>query len=220
MTFPHLIGITGYKRSGKDSVAHVLIERYGYTRIAFADTLKEMALDINPVILVEDHELLGNDEAWYRIMAAPSWSPATRTILLADLVEAVGWEIAKEHHEVRRFLQRLGTEGVRNHLGDDAWLRAWHRRAQPIDYSTDGAHPKIVVPDVRFANEANHLRLAGGTIWRVERPGTEPDGHASETELDTIQADMIIHNSGPLAQLDDLIRIHFEGITLGESNRD
>jgi hypothetical protein len=35
-----LLGITGYKRSGKDTVALVLQQHYGYARVALADRLK------------------------------------------------------------------------------------------------------------------------------------------------------------------------------------
>lgn len=194
MTLPHLIGITGLKRSGKDSVARVLIERYGYTRIGFADTLKEMALAIDPVIPQFE-------------TGAIRHATARQHVGLAEFVEHFGWERAKENQHVRRFLQRLGTEGVRNHLGANAWIDAWYRRAQPINLSADGDHPRIVVPDVRFANEAHTLRLAGGTIWRVERAGAHSDGHASETELDTLYADQTISNNGTLDELADKVDV-------------
>jgi len=41
--YPSIIGITGYAQNGKDSIGDVLIEHFGYTRIALADPLKEMA---------------------------------------------------------------------------------------------------------------------------------------------------------------------------------
>jgi len=36
-----IIGLTGYAQSGKDTVADILIEQYGFTRIAFADKIRE-----------------------------------------------------------------------------------------------------------------------------------------------------------------------------------
>ena len=35
-----LVGLTGYKQSGKDTFAKVLVEEFGFTRLAFADALK------------------------------------------------------------------------------------------------------------------------------------------------------------------------------------
>src|SRR5579863_3132559 len=36
-----IIGITGRKRSGKDTVGNYLVEHYGFVKVSFADTLKE-----------------------------------------------------------------------------------------------------------------------------------------------------------------------------------
>lgn len=43
-----LIGLTGYARSGKDTVANYLVSDYGFVRIGFADKLKELAVMIDP----------------------------------------------------------------------------------------------------------------------------------------------------------------------------
>lgn len=40
---PRIIGLTGFKGSGKDEVGRILTERYGYRRVAFADALKKLA---------------------------------------------------------------------------------------------------------------------------------------------------------------------------------
>lgn len=76
----------------------------------------------------------------------------------------------------RTMLQRLGTQGVRVSLGEDAWLKAfaaWRQRT--------GAR-RIVVPDVRFPNEAEFLDRLGAVFLVVRRPeasAVEPS-HVSE----------------------------------------
>lgn len=42
MNYPTLIGITGRARAGKDTIASHLVERHGYTRMAFADPMRDM----------------------------------------------------------------------------------------------------------------------------------------------------------------------------------
>lgn len=42
MSYPQLIGITGRARAGKDTIASHLVERHGYTRMAFADPIRDM----------------------------------------------------------------------------------------------------------------------------------------------------------------------------------
>lgn len=168
------IGITGYKRSGKDTIASVLVE-HGFTRIGFADPLKSMALSCDPFV-----EIHGRTPEFAR---------------LTEIVGLLGWELAKDHEDVRRFLQRLGTEGVRDHLGPDAWVNALKLRADQEGLT------RIVVPDVRFMNEAAAIRKWGGQIWKVHRPGCLSDGHASEAYIEQIDADVEFHNTGEITDL-------------------
>ena len=44
------VTLSGPAQSGKDTLALVLVEDHGWTRVAFADPLKEMALAIDPWI--------------------------------------------------------------------------------------------------------------------------------------------------------------------------
>lgn len=103
---PNPIGLTGRATSGKDSVGQILVSEYQYTRVAFADALKSMALALDPIV-----DRLGQETLLHPVR-------------LHALVRADGWEAAKMNPEVRRFLQALGTEAVRDHLGEDAWIRA------------------------------------------------------------------------------------------------
>lgn len=176
------IALIGRARSGKDSIAKVLVKSHGYRRVAFADPLKAMALSINPSIV-------------YHV---PGFTPPEGSnILLADLVEHVGWERAKDDYpEVRRLLQQMG-HAVRQ-LDPDFWLRQGLRSAH-----ASGA--PVVVTDVRYLNEAHALRHAGYYTVRVVRPETEPipgTEHASETELDGYPTDMTFVNNGTLATLE------------------
>ena len=185
-----VIGVTGYKRSGKDSIAAVLTSEYGYTRVALADPLKKMALAIDPVVALS----------------------ADSSIRLSRLIERDGWEKAKAVDDVRRFLQRLGSEGVRDTLGSDAWLLRLRRTLTGQD-TLIGAHHasvdpqlKVVVPDIRFPNEAEAVRDMGGHIWRVTRPGCESDGHQSEAGIDRIVPDIVLGNEGSLEDLASAVK--------------
>lgn len=170
------VGIVGRKRAGKDTAALTLIREFGFTRVGFADALKELALATDPPIT--------------------TGSP----VGLADVVGAIGWERAKDEWSgVRRTLQRLGT-GARNVLGVDVWLRAFDLRAQQV------AGP-LVVPDVRFPNEADHLRAHGFVILRIDRTGTDAgDMHVSETELEHIRPDYQITNDSTVDALAERVR--------------
>ena len=45
-----IIVLTGYARSGKDSVAKVLVEQYEFTRVAFADKIKDLLVEMDPIL--------------------------------------------------------------------------------------------------------------------------------------------------------------------------
>lgn len=173
-----LIGLMGQKRSGKDTVALHLVGRHGFARVAFADRLKAAALDLNPYAgMVPTPGAL-----------AP-WHP-TR---LRDVVDARGWEGAKEIPEVRRTLQRLGV-AMRN-VQHDVWVAATMRDVY-------AAGDDVVVTDVRFPNEAEMVRKMGGYLVRVDRPGLpDDDGHVSEHAWRSIVPDFVVNNDGDLEDL-------------------
>ena len=172
-----IVGVTGYARHGKDTTGNFLVENYGFMRYAFADQLKSMAITLNPII---------------RTFTFPKHAER-----LATLVALQGWDKAKENAEVRRFLQVLGTEAVRDHLGQDAWVDALDKKLNDDEVTRDN---DVVITDVRFHNEAQFVKRNGGEIWRVKRleyaDGVIRDfdnglgtDHPSERFVDSIKAD-------------------------------
>jgi hypothetical protein len=187
---PPVIGLTGYARSGKDTVAAFLVERYGYTRLAFADILRTFASTLNPLVPLE------GDRVFAR---------------LADLVDGVGWDTAKTSvPEVRRLLQRLGTECGRALLGDTVWIDAAFRQMEPDRH--------YVISDVRFPNEVEAIRAhdpRNNMILRLVRPGVGPvNNHPSEAELRTEHRlfTVELHNTGTINDLHAMVRDVFENL--------
>ena len=52
-----IIGLSGYAQSGKDTVAEILVEEYGYTRVAFADIIKQAVYLLDPIVNVSGMRL-------------------------------------------------------------------------------------------------------------------------------------------------------------------
>lgn len=129
------------------------------------------------------------------------WS---RTALEGDTPESRAWREMADPWWAERLgiagltprwaLQRVGTEAMRQGVHADVWVAAMERRLQL-------AEGRVVVSDVRFANEAAAIRAAGGVLVRVVRPGCEAAGHASETSTADVCEDVLLCNDGTLEQL-------------------
>lgn len=170
--YPKVIGLTGYAQSGKDTVGTYLKNVYQYQRVAFADSVRDSVALLDPWIADGIH-----------------------TFRLSHLLETVGWDEAKvKHYEVRRLLQVMGTEVGRMLFGPNVWIDIAARKA--------AEHERVVITDVRFANEAEWIRSQDGVVVKVERPGVGAvNGHASEN-LD-FDVDHTVMNAGSLHDLYD-----------------
>lgn len=180
-----LIGLSGFSGAGKDTAAAAVLN-LGWRRVAFADKLRQVAYALDPIVVVD--------------------SGPAGPVRLAELVDTLGWEATKRSYlEVRRLLQRLGTDAGRQVLGDDLWVEA----------ALGDLHGPTVITDVRFRNEAAAIRARGGFVFRIERPGVGAlvgaDGqvHPSETALAGFDFDAVLENGG---SPDDLAALMVEAV--------
>lgn len=171
-----LVGLSGYAQVGKDTAAKGLARIASFERRAFADKLKALALEIDPLIEYNQNPFGGD---------------------LANLYELVmthGWEEAKRIPEVRQFLQDLGV-ALRETLGEDIWIRALERTMS--DYGI------YVITDVRFPNEREWIKQHGGVIIQIQRPGVgRVNDHESEN---LVHPDGIVYNTGSPEELGERV---------------
>ena len=82
-----------------------------------------------------------------------------------------------------------------------------------------GRHPdtaRIVIPDVRFPNEAaftHYYADCTTRLVRVHRPGTDAGTHPSELHTGALGETLTLVNDGSLADLCDLVDGYLEGLT-------
>ena len=175
MTAPRIIGLySPAPQSGKTTIAKML-SRHGYTRVSFADPLKEMT-----VFLLRH---LGY-----------SWEKASDLVFIDK--SALLPEIKTTP---RHILQTLGTEFGRQCIHPDLWLICWRKRTE-VELARGN---NVVVDDVRFPNEADLVRSLGGQLWSITRTGvTNSETHPSEGSLNTYpEFDYRITNDGTLSDL-------------------
>lgn len=173
-----VLGLSGWARSGKDSVAEFLEERCGYTKMSFAQPMKDALVTLNPMIDVLENR-----------------------VNLKTALGGMDWDYLKSvSTEIRPLLQRLGTEVGRQMFDEDFWVDL------ALKQIPDGA--KVVFADVRFPNEAEAVRKLGGQVWRIERDGFGPaNDHISEHALNKYDFDQRIYNDKDLENLWDKVGV-------------
>ena len=160
-----IIGISGKKQSGKDTISDYLIEKYNFIKYGFADPIKEIA---RIIFGFTDEQLFGKDK---------------------EKIDSF-WGI-----KPRDFFQKFGTdygqfvfpEHFPNIFQDkdkrSLWVmifKKWY--LQQIEKNPS---VKIIINDVRFEHEFNCIKELGGYIFRVQRSNySYKDIHISENELD------------------------------------
>ncbi len=175
MTNFNLIGISGRKRHGKDTLGDYLVKHHGYTKIGFADALKEACKAIFGF----------NEEQLY-----------------GDLKEVDDkfWKTSP-----RKVLQYVGTDLFRDRISDvlpevqqDIWIKVVENKI------LQNPDKRYVITDVRFDNELEFIKRLNGLSIKVQRTNLKhniTDEHSSESYIDNLVTDCVINNNGTLEQL-------------------
>ena len=165
---PRLIGITGKAGAGKDTLADYLVSRFGYRKYSLSSPLKRLL-----------NERFGwSDWQWQD----REWKERPAITGMFEAFGQVG--IQDPALSPRQLAQWLGTEVGRYLGGDDVWVNMMEREWRSLNETntqTFGELPRMVVPDVRFDNEARRIHLLGGVVLRVVRDGVSVvPAHVSE----------------------------------------
>lgn len=142
-----------------------------------------------------------NAHGYVRVAFADRLKRGAMTIL-GFTEEQVYDEVAKEQEDPfwgfkpRFALQGIG-DGLRKHVVGDIWIRAAFRGVES---------KRVVIPDVRYPNEAEAIKARGGLVIRIDRPRRVLEGdlakHASETAMDSYEGwDDVLDNSGTVDDL-------------------
>ena len=168
-----LIGISGKMGVGKDTLGSILCDlEPAYEVKRFANKLKMIASLLSGISVErfesQDFKQFNMPSVWNRYK-----SPTT----------AYGDQRIKM--TVREFLQKLGTEAMRDNLHEDVWVNALFADYKER-YFGSNSMPNWVITDVRFPNEANAIINRGGIMVKINRTDTTGinKNHSSETALD------------------------------------
>jgi len=169
-----VIGLAGYARAGKDTAAAPLIEDHGFKRLAFANGVRALAWELNPMLYVD-----GGFGA---------------RLTYRDAMEQYGQDWAKANTDVRDHLVAIGG-GVRRVIGPNSWVEAV--KTQMVRGTS------YVITDVRYANEVEMIGRLGGEVWMVERPDVGPANEEERMSFEGVSPHRFIDNSGTVEDLHD-----------------
>lgn len=201
-----VVGLGGYLRSGKDTVADYLVSEYGFVKMGMSDPLHEMMMEFNPFIEVTDVEFCDDDRfvalndytnnaahsAEYRILSY-GWM-----ISYSGLTEALGYVEAKKIKGYREALQKFGTDVVRNMIDENTWVKLAQKRIR--EQTEQGKN--VVMTAIRFKNEVRLMhKVDAATLW-INRPGTGGESmHASENNVSYKDFGSVVENDDTLDRL-------------------
>lgn len=226
-----LIGLTGRKRSGKDTVGGFLYG-YGFDRVSFAGPIKRILEHMDPYLdgnrlmgsfsegremsrlvdsfaqAVREHTIIEDLDQNRRGRALDILDPfVTGSVRLGALLrEAEGdWDQLKdeESNPFHREIRRL-QQILGTEVGREILPGSvWvdTGMAEVARHRRDLA--SVVITDCRFDDEAEAVRAAGGKVVRVVRPSLPKptDAHASESGISDHLVDREIVNDGTLDDL-------------------
>lgn len=220
-----IVGIKGFKGSGKDTVASMIsyilhdgIMKASYDTwllyhkndfiendeiiIHFADKLKD---DISEFCGI-DRKLLDRQEIkenyYYNFKTGivstniKDIACVINTVLEYDNLSTL--LLLNNNNvsiKIRALLQYYGTNVIRNHFWHEAFIRYTMNKAFDIKNSKG----QCIIADARFEDECMAIKYYGGKIIRVDRR-VNNDNHESE-QIKISQDDYVIDNTGTLVGL-------------------
>ncbi|MDP9990418.1 hypothetical protein J2W28_000199 [Variovorax boronicumulans] len=210
----HLLGLTGHAGVGKDTVADLLVAHARFRKLAFADALRgeiANAFSISLDDLLKPH-LKNVATVGLRMRLAPR-----------DFLAAVVLSLSAAAPDHRTPLSDAWLDEPRSPRQIMQWWGTEYRRAQAPRYWTQQlinrlayyrreGETRFVVTDVRFDNEADSLRMAGGAIWQVIRPGhvgQVENAHISATDGARFEPVAVINNAHDVRHLQGLVLTEF-----------
>lgn len=184
---PHVIGVTGRKFHGKDTLSDYLVQNHGYIKLSFAQPVKDIA---KIIFGFNEEQLHGDlketiDERWY--------------ITPRECFQFIGTEL---------FRDNIGK--ILPHIGKNIWAYCLVEKIKSILIVNPDA--KFVISDVRYSNEIEALNFLGYSmnihckIIRIRRHNVMSNDsckHSSEELIDQLIVDHEIINDSDTKSLFD-----------------
>lgn len=115
-----------------------------------------------------------------------------------DMLNPMLKEMPNEFWQIswRSFAQIIGTDMFRESYRQDVWVKLAEKNILSSDKF-------LVIPDIRFDNEAELIKKYSGIVIRVLRNGYGGGQHKSEAGINEKYIDIDIYNNGLIVDMND-----------------
>ena len=199
-----VICLSGKRRSGKDFVYQNVLSKLGFTRMAYADALRQHVYESYLKGVVHcDLDDLSDPNFKDKMLLNYRVDPQDQLsrVITAYLHEHFPRGIDGELYWTPRLLM-IAEGQFKRSVAPNYWINKVHERIQAA------ADERVAITDLRFRNEADQARARGAKLVRVDRSlqnrglTTELDD-PSETDLDAYpEWDAVWNNDGDLHALE------------------
>lgn len=186
-----IICISGWKGSGKDTIANYLEMYYGYTKLSFAAMLKDMVSQTYsiPRAWFDDREFKDRALVEYPVISTDAFSEKIHSMLKAELTSG--------YWTPRALCILEGS--IKRSVNSSFWIR------RVMDVVRAIPTGKYVISDMRYKSEADTFRMLLDrqeySLVRVDRFKEINTTDPSERDLDQYPFDAYITNQADLASL-------------------
>lgn len=231
-----VLGVSGWKGSGKDTVANYLVAEHGYKRMAFADVLKEMVaeqyninvemthipeLKESPLLHlpVESRDMFSKLIHEFMAMEFRTKEGETPTVVSTSNGVTMG-RIDRDGGDEVEFKPVYWTpralcilEGsIKRAVSSSYWVQRVINQIETMSKKDNDL--RIVISDMRYRSEVDQLREAFGNnlvTCRIKRFSSSPSNDPSERDLDDSELDFNVPNFGYIEDLykevDDMVSV-------------
>lgn len=182
-----LIALHGPAGVGKSYCGDIFVKRFGFTRVKFADPLKNMTRNLLHSAGITDPEMIEKHiEGEYKEVPCHAFAG----------------------HSPRHVMQTLGNEWGRQLIDPDFWVFIAMLKVR----SLLAKNISVVIDDCRYVNEAKTVEDLGGRVIQIMRPLSKRVGnHVSEVPLPTAFVHGTLYNLSPYEAEQEVSRIVREG---------
>jgi hypothetical protein len=205
-----IIGIAGKKKSGKDTTADVLCEKQDFKKTSFAKPIKEKIAEITNYTIEQLNDqnikdLKFKEWADYQYYQFSEQQAKELIKFFIQINPDINQDLLflqlkeKRCKSLRELMQWFGTDIGREQVDFNIWVNELLN--QDLSF--------VVIPDIRFDNEAIAIKEHNGYILEVIRPNTTEDNHISEQGISKELVDAIVYNDGSKMQLSNEVSLWF-----------